>query len=193
MNMLQARDSAATLNLKPDSVSIGGISAGAQICSVLQHMARDAGVPLKLCMPSVSPTADWLLYKFYTDSPFPSFHEFYRSPILPWARVQWFAKHCVPPDKTEELTRMWPDWWFSPLKARNWSGLCDTYLRTAECDVLRDEGEAYGLKLVAGGNRVTIKRYLGSPHTFMYLPCMKQKHAFDQDSISALKVSHGLP
>lgn len=191
--MSQARDSAATLNLNPASVSIGGISAGAQIALVLQHLARDAGMPLKLCMPSVAPTTEAFFYKFYTESPFPSFHEFYRGPILPWARIQWFGKHCIPPDKAAELTRTWPDWWFAPLKAPNWSGLCDTYLRTAECDVLRDEGEAYGMKLVAGGNTVTFKRYLGSPHTFMYLPCMKQKHVFDQDAVAALKAAHGLP
>ena len=143
-------------------------------------------------MSSVTPAAEGFLYKFYTESPFPSFHEFYRSPILPWARIQWFGKHCMPKDKLEELQAMWPDWWFSPLKARNWTGLCDTYIRTAECDVLRDEGEAYGMKLVAGGNKVTFKRYLGAPHTFMYLNVMKQKHVYDEDSIAALKAAHGL-
>jgi len=188
----QARKSAGTLNLNPDSVSIGGISAGAQIALILQHMARDAGIPLKLCMPSVTPSTEGFLYKFYTESAFPSFHEFYRGPILPWARIQWFGKQCMPRDKLEELQAMWPDWWFAPLKAPNWSGLCDTYVRTAECDVLRDEGEAYGMKLVAGGNKVTFKRYLGSPHAFMYLDCMKQKRDFDGDSIAALKAAHGL-
>ncbi|KAB5559596.1 Alpha/Beta hydrolase protein [Coniochaeta sp. 2T2.1] len=186
------RDAAGTLNVNPDSVSIGGISAGGQISLILQHLARDAGVPLKLCMASVPPAADGFFYKFYTESPFPSFHEFYRSPILPWARIQWFGKQSMPEDKVEELQAMWPDWWFSPLRARNWSGLCDTYIRTAECDVLRDEGEAYGMKLVAGGNKVTFKRYLGAPHTFMYLPAMKQKHVYDEDAIAALKVAHGL-
>ncbi|OIW22840.1 alpha/beta-hydrolase [Coniochaeta ligniaria NRRL 30616] len=187
-----ARESATTLNLNPASVSIGGVSAGAHISLILQHLARDAGIPLKLCMATVPPAAEGFFYKFYTESPFPSFHEFYRSPILPWARIQWFGKLSMPPDKHEELQAMWPDWWFSPLKARNWTGLCDTYIRTAECDLLRDEGEAYGMKLVAGGNKVTFKRYLGAPHTFMHLPCMRKKHVFDEDSISALQAAHGL-
>lgn len=168
------------------------MSAGAHITLILQHLARDAGISLKLCMPSVTPSAEGFFYEFYTESPFPSFHEFYRSPILPWARIQWFGKYCMPQDKHKELQAMWPDWWFSPLKARKWNGLCDTYLRTAECDLLRDEGEAYGMKLVAGGNKVTFKRYLGSPHTFMYLACMKQKHVYDEDSIAALKAAHGV-
>jgi acetyl esterase/lipase len=97
----------------------------------------------------------------------------------------------MPQDKLPELRAMWPDWWFAPIRAPDWKGLCDTFIRTAECDPLRDEGEAYGMKLVAGGNKVTIKRYLGCPHTFMYLPCMKQKGAYDQDAVDALRVAHG--
>jgi acetyl esterase/lipase len=154
-------------------------------------MARDAGIPLKLCIASVPSSTEGLSYKFYTDSPFSSFHEFSRSPILPWTRIQWFGKHCMPQDKPEELRSLWPDWWFAPIKAHNWSGLCDTFIRTAECDMLRDEGEAYGMKLVAGGNKVTMKRYIGSPHTFMYLTCMQQKRAYDEDAVVALKVAHG--
>lgn len=34
--------------MKPDSVSIGGISAGGHITIVLQHLARDAKIPLRL-------------------------------------------------------------------------------------------------------------------------------------------------
>ena len=55
-----------------------------------------------------------------------------------------------------------PAWWLSPILAPNFAGLCDTFIRTAECDMLRDEGEAYGMKSIAAGNRGTMKRYLGS-------------------------------
>lgn len=86
---------------------------------------------------------------------------------------------------------MWPDWWLAPIRATNWEGLCDTFIRTAECDPLRDEGEAYGMKLAEGGNKVTMKRYLGAPHTFMYLTAMKQKEVYDLDAIEALRLAHG--
>jgi acetyl esterase/lipase len=188
----QVRNSAATLNINPASVSIGGISAGSHICLVLQHMARDAGIHLKLCMASVTPATDGLSYRYYTDSPFPSFHEFHRGPVLPWERIKFFGRLCMPPEKMPELRAMWPDWWLSPLRAPNWADLCNTFIRTAELDPLRDEGEAYAMKLVAGGNKVTIKRYLGCPHTFMYIDAMQRKHEYDRDAIAALKTAHGL-
>jgi len=173
-------------------VSISGVSAGAHICLVLQHMARDNDIPLKLCMASVTPATDGLSYTYYTESPFPSFHEFHRGPVLPWERIKYFGRLCMPPERLAELRKMWPDWWFSPLRAPSWSNLCDTFVRTAEVDPLRDEGEAYAMRLVAGGNRVTLKRYLGCPHTFMYIDAMKRKHEYDRDAIAALKAAHGL-
>ncbi|KAK3395121.1 Alpha/Beta hydrolase protein [Podospora didyma] len=187
-----ARDSSSTLNVNPTSVSIGGISAGGHISLILQHMARDAGIELKLCLASVPSSMDAIWYTYYTDSPFSSFHEFHRAPVLPWTRIKYFGRFCTPKDKKHDIRQMWPDWWFAPIRAPNWSGLCETFIRTAEVDPLRDEGEAYGLKLVAGGTRVTLKRYLGCPHTFMHLPFMKQKVEYDQDAVAALRVAHGL-
>ncbi|KAK4223355.1 putative Esterase/lipase [Podospora fimiseda] len=186
------RDSHTTININPTSVSIGGISAGAHISIVLQHMARDAGITLKLCMASVPPSTDALSYQYYTQSPFPSFHEFHRGPVLPWKRMKYFGKHCFPQDKLAEIKKLWPDWWLAPIRASNWKGLCDTYIRTAECDPLRDEGEAYANKLIAGGTKVTVKRYIGCPHTFMYLAVLKQKHEYDRDAIEALRIAHGV-
>ncbi|KAK4151656.1 Alpha/Beta hydrolase protein [Chaetomidium leptoderma] len=186
------RESATALRINPASISIGGVSAGGHISLVLQHMARDAGIPLKLCMASVTPATAGLSYKYYTDSPFPSFHEFHRGPVLPWERIKYFGRLCMPPETLPALRKMWPDWWFAPLHAPDWSNLCDTFIRTAEVDPLRDEGEAYALKLVAGGNKVTVKRYLGCPHTFMYIDAMKRKHEYDRDAIAALRAAHGL-
>lgn len=155
-------------------------------------MARDAGIALKLCMASVPSATEALGYRSYTDSPFPSFHEFHAAPTLPWARIKYFGSFCMPPEKLLDLRRRWPDWWLSPLRAPNWSNLCDTLIRTAEIDPLRDEGEAYAMKLVEGGNKVTIKRYLGCPHTFMYIDALKQKHEYDRDAVAALRTAHGL-
>ncbi|KAH9897456.1 Alpha/Beta hydrolase protein [Xylariomycetidae sp. FL2044] len=190
--LLWVRNSASQLGINPDSISIGGISAGGHICLVLQHLARDAGIPLKLCMATVPPSTEGLQYRHHSESPFLSFHEFYNGPILPWARLKFFGDHCFPADKRAEILGMWPSWWFAPLKAENWRGLCPTLIRTAACDPLRDEGEAYGVKLVQGGNTVTMKRYLGCPHLFMFFPWFEKKKEYDAESIVALKLAHGV-
>ncbi|KAI0175525.1 alpha/beta-hydrolase [Hypoxylon sp. FL1284] len=189
--LLWARESANSLKISPDSISLGGISAGAHICLIMQHMARDAGVPLKLCLATVPAASEGFIYNDYTESPFKSFHDFAFGPVLPWARMKFFGDLCFPRDKAEEIQAMWPDWWVAPLKAKNWTGLCDTFIRTGECDPLRDEGEAYGSKLIEGGNKVTMKRYIGAPHIFMYLDWFR-KHEFDADTVTALQNAHGI-
>ncbi|KAI8635420.1 alpha/beta-hydrolase [Xylariaceae sp. FL1651] len=186
-----ARSSAASLNIKPDSISIGGVSAGGHISIVLQRMARDARIPLRICMATVPPSTSCLQYKTYEESPFKSFREFAHGPVLPWARLTYFGKHCYPPERMDEIRRLNAPWQLAPLEAEDWNGMCPTFIRTAEVDPLRDEGEAYGMKLVEGGNTVTIKRYLGCPHMFMFYQWLPEKQQYDRESIAALKEAHG--
>jgi len=155
-------------------------------------MARDAGIPLRLCMPSVPAVTDAGTYESPADSPYASFREMRQAPILPWARIQWFGRHTIPREAEAETRAALPDFWLAPIRSTNWAGLCDTFVRTAEIDPLRDEGEAYALKLVAGGAKVTVKRYLGCPHTFMAMMFLKQKEAYDADAIAALRAAHGI-
>lgn len=56
----------------------------------------------------------------------------------------------------------------SPLRATvdQLKGLPPTLIQTAELDVLRDEGEAYGRKLDAAGVDVTVTRYNGLIHDY---------------------------
>lgn len=58
----------------------------------------------------------------------------------------------------------------SPLMATDLSGQPETLLITAELDLLRDEGEAYGEALREAGNRVRIHRVPGALHGFIALP-----------------------
>ncbi|KAK6842048.1 hypothetical protein PG989_009418 [Apiospora arundinis] len=188
-----ARNSAKKLNINPDSISVGGISAGGTISLVLQHLARDADVPLKLCMASVPGTDKGLLYDDPSESPYPSFTEYANGPVLPFARIRLFGGICFPRDQLAERLALVPEWWARPIQADNFRGLCDTFIRTGAVDPLRDEAEAYGFKAVqAGNNKVTMKRYVGCPHMFMYWDPMPQKHEYDQDSIQALKAAHGV-
>lgn len=80
-------------------MSVGGISAGGAISLILQHMARDAGVALRLCMATVPPASTALTYASPTESPYPSFHEFAYGPILPFASIKLFGEYCFPRDQ----------------------------------------------------------------------------------------------
>lgn len=52
--------------------------------------------------------------------------------------------------------------------APNFKDLPRAHIITAEFDLERDEGEEYGLKMLAAGNQVTMKRYQGVPHAFAH-------------------------
>ncbi|CAM1500623.1 Fc.00g097850.m01.CDS01 [Cosmosporella sp. VM-42] len=185
--LLWVRDSESTLNIKPNSISIGGISAGGHVSLVLQHLARDNNFQLRLCLVTVPVTSNAIAYKSYEESPFQSFSEFRNDVFLPWYHIEWFGRYSTasPTDN-----RALPAWWFNPLQAPNLKSLCKTFIRTAEVDILRDEGEAYGRRLVEAGNEVMFKRYLGMPHLFPYLETLDASIRYTMDTVQALKAAH---
>ncbi|MEN4585194.1 alpha/beta hydrolase [Pantoea agglomerans] len=65
----------------------------------------------------------------------------------------------------------------SPLRAtpEQLKGLPPTLIQTAELDVLRDEGEAFGRKLDAAGVPVTVTRYNGMIHDYGLLSALSQE------------------
>jgi acetyl esterase/lipase len=65
----------------------------------------------------------------------------------------------------------------SPLRAttEQLKGLPPTLIQTAELDVLRDEGEAFGRKLDATGVPVTVTRYNGMIHDYGLLNALSQE------------------
>ncbi|KAF4467935.1 esterase lipase [Fusarium albosuccineum] len=165
---------AERFNIKPTSISVGGVSAGGFISLALGHMARDAGIPLKLIAVGTPVIDDLSQYSCASDSPFPSMQENQHAPTLNWGRLGWFDKlkwSSLGSTKEEiaERRRQVPQMFANLLKADDFTNLPKTVIYTAGADPLRDEGEAYGMKLIEHGNEVTIKRFPGVPHPFMHM------------------------
>ncbi|MBV60142.1 MAG: hypothetical protein CMH65_02450 [Nevskiales bacterium] len=154
---------ASKFNIKADSISLGGVSAGGAIALALAHLARDASIPLKLVAVGTPVIDDLSQYESAAESPWPSMRENEHAPTLNWARLAWFDKL-----KRETMSPS-AGWYANLLNAPDFSGLCKTVVYTAGADPLRDEGEAYARKLTEAGNEVTLRRFPGVPHPFMHM------------------------
>lgn len=127
-----------------------------------------------------------------TPSPYASYAENALAPCLNLARMRYFAQRCAPatPAQRAELAAR-PRWHRSPMDgdARR---LCATLVLTAECDPLRDEGEAYAARLVAAGVRVTQRRYTRVAHPFMHMLTLRKARAYVDDVCAELRRAHAL-
>src|SRR6185437_14908695 len=100
-----------------------------------------------------------------TDSSFdtPSFRQFGEGYYLTAETSRWFWYQYEPDRSVDKEPTA------CPLNAtlEELKDLSPALIITAECDILRDEGEAYARKLMQAGVSVTCTRYLGAIHGFM--------------------------
>ncbi len=149
---------AKRLGIDPHRIAVGGDSAGGNLAAVVCLKARDWGGPPLALQVLVYPVTN--LSSFDTDS----YREFADGYFLTRSEMEWF-RDCYlagPGDASH--------WSASPLLAGDLSGLPPALVITAECDVLRDEGEAYARRLEQAGVRVTCTRYPGMIHPFFSMP-----------------------
>lgn len=160
------------------SISLGGVSAGANIALVLAHWARDTGIPITVVTANTPTIDDLAQYKSASESPFKSMQENEFAPTLNWARLAWFDKlkwgSLSDDPAVEKQQRERIGWTKNLLTAPNFKHLPRTVIHTAGCDPLRDEGEAYAWKLVENGNEVVLKRFDGVPHPFVKHETLRQ-------------------
>lgn len=164
---------AEKFKIDPIRISLGGVSAGGNIALVCAHLARDASIPLRLVAVGTPTIDDISKYKSAADAPWASMHEMEHAPTLNWARLKWFDNlkwqsiAAEGPVRESQIAAV--SWYANILDAPDFTGLPKTVIYTAGCDPLRDEGETYAQKLVAGGNEVIQKRFMGVPHPFMHM------------------------
>jgi len=177
------------------SISLGGVSAGANIALVCAHWARDADLPLKLIAAGTPTIDDLAQYSSASESPFKSIQENEFAPTLNWARLAWFDRlkwsslSSDPAVEAKQRERI--GWTKNLLDAPNFKGLAKTVLYTAGADPLRDEGEAYAMKLVENGVEVVMKRFPGVPHPFMHMDAaLWQASQFIDMTCKEIRVAH---
>jgi acetyl esterase/lipase len=145
---------AAEFGIDPQRIAIGGDSSGGNLAAVVTLIAREKGGPKLAFQLLVYPAVD------FTDDHRPSMIQYAEGHFLTRPLMDYFANHYVP--KLEDRRR--PD--ASPLYASDFRGLPPALVITAECDLLRDQGELYAQKLREAGVPVTVKRYDGMIHPF---------------------------
>jgi len=152
----------AEIGVDGTRMAVAGNSVGGNMAAVVALMAKDRGGP-KISFQ--------LLFWPATDANFEteSYRSFDTGRFLPRAFMQ-FGWNIYAPDAK---TRKEP--YAAPLQARveQLRGLPPALIQTAENDVLRDEGEAYGRKLSEAGVEVISTRYIGQIHDFGLLNALR--------------------
>jgi len=143
------------LQIDGHRLAVAGNSVGGNMAAALTLMAKDKGGPALryqvLMWPVTDAGFDTASYKQYANGYF-----------LTKNMMTWFwDSYTRDAAKRKEV-------YASPLQAslQQLKGLPPALIQTAEFDVLRDEGEAYGRKLDQAGVDVTVTRYNGMIHDF---------------------------
>jgi acetyl esterase len=135
-------------------ISVGGDSAGGNLAAVVCLKSRDENGPKIALQVLVYPVTD--LSSFATGS----YGEFAEDHYLTRSLMEWFRAHYLLHADDDR------DPHASPLLVAELPGLPPALIITAECDPLRDEGEAYAKRLEQAGVPVTCTRYAGMIHPF---------------------------
>lgn len=160
---------AAKLGIDPGRVAVGGDSAGGNLATVVALMARERSGPVLDHQVLIYPVTDH-------DLNTPSYRENATGYVLTREGMRWFWNHYL----ARETQGREP--YASPLRAPSLAGLPSALVITAECDPLRDEGEAYAARLRDAGVPVTVTRYAGMFHGFVRMTRIldKAKTALDE-------------
>jgi acetyl esterase len=153
----------ADKDLDASRIAIAGDSVGGNMTAALTLMAKERSGPSLVAQLLFYPVTD---ANFDTDS----YREFATGYFLRRDAMRWFwDQYTTEEAQRDEITA-------SPLRASTGqlAGLPPALVVTAEADVLRDEGEAYGRKLRAAGIDVTATRYEGVIHDFVMLNALRE-------------------
>jgi acetyl esterase len=161
-----ASANAARFGVEPARIGVGGDSAGANLAAVTCLLARDEGVPPPAMQLLIYPVTD-------CSQELPSRRTFREGFLLTHRDMDYFEDRYLPPGVDRSDSRV------SVLQADDLGDLPPAYVSTAGFDPLRDEGEAYALRMREAGVRVTLRRHPSLVHTYANLTaiCPSARHA----------------
>lgn len=171
-------ENAAAFGGDPRRVAVGGDSAGGNLAAATALAARDRNGP---------PIVHQLLIYPVTDCDFtrPSYAELADGYFLTTAGMRWFWGHYL----REAADARDP--YAAPLRAPRLHGLPSATIVIAGYDPLRDEGEAYGLRLRDEGVPVEMQRYPGMLHGFLTVGAFDRAAEAIAACANALRVAFG--
>ncbi|MFZ0512514.1 MAG: alpha/beta hydrolase [Candidatus Nitrosopolaris sp.] len=169
-----------TLNVNSSRLAVVGDSVGGNMAAAVTLLAKERGGP---------PIRFQVLFYPVTDANFdtPSYMTYQNGYWLTRDGMKWFWSNYL----TNQTNVKDPT--VSPLQAsiEQLKGLPPALIINGENDVLRDEGEAYALKLLEAGVPVTAVRYHGTIHDFVMLNAITDdpapRAAIEQASIMLKK------
>jgi acetyl esterase len=151
------REHAADHAIDPTRLAIAGDSAGANLAAAVA--LQDTSAEFRLRLQAL------LCPVLLTPADTGSYAEFADGLNLTRDAMRWFWDHYIPDAGLRTDPRISPALASDDALARVTSAL----VITAECDVLRDEGEAYAHRLARACVPVTAIRFLGTIHNFHVL------------------------
>ena len=154
------------INVDASRLAVVGDSVGGNMTAAVTLLAKQRGGPAFRVQ---------VLFYPVTDAGFdtPSYDQFAEGYWLTREAAKWFLDQYAPdPAVRHEPT-------LAPLQASvdQLQGLPPALIIVDECDVLRDEGEAYARKLIEAGVRVTALRCLAITHDFVMLNALAEAPA----------------
>lgn len=154
------------LNVNFDTLTVAGDSVGGNMTTVMAIMAKYRNGPK---------IHKQLMYYPVTNAYFDtgSYIQFAEGYYLYRAGMIWFWDQYTTSEKDRNQITA------SPLRATSdqLRGLPDAMILNGQADVLRDEGEAYAVKLRESGVDVTTIRFNGIIHDFVMLNALDQTNA----------------
>jgi acetyl esterase len=148
-----ALTNAAELGVDPARIAVAGDSAGANLSAVVCLLARAGGGAMPAMQLLIYPPTD-------SAGDLPSRRLFDDGFLLTKGDMDTFEAYYLPPGTDATDPRV------SILLAPDLTGLPPAYVAVAGFDPLRDEAEAYALRMREAGVRVALRRHPGLIHSF---------------------------